>query len=818
MAEESDAEQGAVEGKERSGKNAADLKRIIDENEILRKRLEQDELARKEESNSIGNEEIVLLLAEVRQRLETLETRQIPMRERNEGEHFEREPEPLFVNATAREPTIPDGNNVVHARLPKGGWLKSPFEDLKYFGKTDTQNPIKFLRRFEKIATYENISEAEKLYFFGKCMRGTASSWYDVREPDNITEGKQKFIEYFWGDEQQARFRESIYTGNFSESASQSMSEYALNIAKQAKYLNPPMSEMEIIRSVKRHFSKDIAREIRPTTVKNVEEFVKLLDELDYERMRAKKSKTRDETQKTPAKERATTTKPTNVSDNVKSLASKRRDASDGTLYEKRNATWKNQRQPNVREKGQSSAWNYNKARAIKAEKPEVVELSESETEDATGREIVPYDKKFAKKSKREYALNEKTKPSAEKKSSSTKGASERRKVAAMKPIDKKLDEESDREFADDNAEDKHLAILRTREILNDVSEASDKDQSANRGKPAPYVQVVLRNIRVTALVDTGAQISAITMDLFDRLNSDAIPLRIIPIRKFLLRGAFNDKGQPIANRVQLEFKIKDREFIHEFYVVKNLSYQMILGIDFLIEQAAILECGEKNVAVRFNNAKSTDATASVTSINVIDANEAEKLLTATLNKFSDIFKDEIGQVTHYTHKIAMKTERPFKTKLYSIPDIHRDKVREHILEMESQGIIERAATQYINPLVVVVKKSGDIRLCLDAREINKKMCNDHDQPPTIDEVFRRIGSRRYFSTLDIAKAFWQIPLDDESKKYVGFMFDNQLYVFRRMPFGLKTAGASFTRAIRKALGDECDAFTIVYLGPVSPI
>jgi len=109
--------------------------------------------------------------------------------------------------------------------------------------------------------------------------------------------------------------------------------------------------------------------------------------------------------------------------------------------------------------------------------------------------------------------------------------------------------------------------------------------------------------------------------------------------------------------------------------------------------------------------------------------------------------------------------------------------VRLYIQELESKGIISKEATQYVNPLVVVVKKNGDIRLCLDARELNKQMTNDHAQPPTIVEVFRRIGRKKYFTTLDISNAFWQIPLEEDSRQYTGFLFDGQTYVFNRMPF-----------------------------------
>jgi len=180
-------------------------------------------------------------------------------------------------------------NAVLNARLPRGGWLKNPFEDIKYFGRTDRQNPIKFIKKIEKIVEYENVREVDQIYFFARCMRGAVSTWFEVREPETIDEAKELLIQHFWNEEQQAKFREEMYTGKYNANGTETMSEYALNIMKQAKCLNPPMSDREIIRCVKRHFGNNVAREIRPTTVKTVEDFVQLLDEIEIERERNKK-------------------------------------------------------------------------------------------------------------------------------------------------------------------------------------------------------------------------------------------------------------------------------------------------------------------------------------------------------------------------------------------------------------------------------------------------------------------------------------------------------------------------------------------------
>lgn len=202
-------------------------------------------------------------------------------------------------------------------------------------------------------------------------------------------------------------------------------------------------------------------------------------------------------------------------------------------------------------------------------------------------------------------------------------------------------------------------------------------------------------------------------------------------------------------------------------------------------------------------------------SVNVITVGGANAELERILEKHEWVFRGEIGRVNNYKHVIHVTSKAPFKSKTYPVANIHCERVKEHLFDLEKTDIIERTATPYINPLVVVVKKTGEIRLCLDAREINKHMENDHGQPPTIDEIFRRIGSRRFFSTLDVTKAFWQIPLREQDRKYMGFKFDNQSYVFKRLPFGLKTAGSSFTCAIVKTLGDDCDSFAIIYLDDI---
>ena len=88
----------------------------------------------------------------------------------------------------------------------------------------------------------------------------------------------------------------------------------------------------------------------------------------------------------------------------------------------------------------------------------------------------------------------------------------------------------------------------------------------------------------------------------------------------------------------------------------------------------------------------------------------------------------------------------------------------------------------------------------MDARFLNKIIASDNESPPRIEELVQKHEGAMFFSTTDLVKGYWQILLTEESRKYTAFLYKGQLYQFRRVPFGIKTAGAGFIRALERAL------------------
>lgn len=547
--------------------------------------------------------------------------------------------------------------------------------------------------------------------------------------------------------------------------------------------LTSPMAEQEIVASLARHFDDSIARELRPAWVKSVEQMTEILHHLETEKRIRKDARKRIESEVTEKKKEES-----KKSGNGKFLAITTGQGEDNA-DRRGNPKYYGRSYRNSDDKYRRRELRYDRNRTADRENEEAT------SSDDAGKKPTIKKKETKRTSTKDKSLSQKVSEGKE------TDRRNRTKIAAIQ-VKEELEEA---ETSDDQLS---ISIVRTEEIIKNLDELCKERQSSHK-KPEPFVKVKLGPCRVRALIDTGAQISMVTKNLYEKLRTNGVNMTEIPITKFPVRGAFSDKGEIIAYKIFVEMEIENKKFNGEFYIAKKLPYQMLLGIEFLTAHRAVIDCATNHIGLQLKEE------TKVMVIKELNLQDAKQTLDELMFKYNELFSEEIGCVKHYQHKIELTTNAPFKAKTYPIPEIHRDKVLKHIGELEIAEIIEKAATQYINPLVAVIKKTGEIRLCLDARELNKRMVNDHAQPPTIDEVFRRIGHKKYFSTLDVTKAFWQIPLEETSKKYTGFMVANQSYVFRRMPFGLKTAGASFTRAMNLAMEEEEFNFMIIYLDDI---
>lgn len=118
-----------------------------------------------------------------------------------------------------------------------------------------------------------------------------------------------------------------------------------------------------------------------------------------------------------------------------------------------------------------------------------------------------------------------------------------------------------------------------------------------------------------------------------------------------------------------------------------------------------------------------------------------------------------------------MINNRPFVRRSYPIPLAYRNAVDQEIEAMLEAGVIERSNSPYCNPLRVVRKKDGCVRLCLDARSLNDIIEGDNESPPFIAELMQKHHGTEFFTTLDMTHGYWQIELAEESRPYTAWEY-----------------------------------------------
>ena len=167
------------------------------------------------------------------------------------------------------------------------------------------------------------------------------------------------------------------------------------------------------------------------------------------------------------------------------------------------------------------------------------------------------------------------------------------------------------------------------------------------------------------------------------------------------------------------------------------------------------------------------------------------------------------------SHKINTGRSTPIKQRPRRLPYAYRDEAEQQIQEMLANGIITPSVSPWSSPIVLVRKKNGDLRFCVDYRKLNQITVNDSHPLPLISDLLDSVKDAKYFSLLDLRSGYWQIPVAQEDRAKTAFVTQNGLYEFTRMPFGLKTAPATFQRAIEVILAGLTFEICLCYLDDV---
>lgn len=197
---------------------------------------------------------------------------------------------------------------------------------------------------------------------------------------------------------------------------------------------------------------------------------------------------------------------------------------------------------------------------------------------------------------------------------------------------------------------------------------------------------------------------------------------------------------------------------------------------------------------------------------------DESQMLFQLLSDFSDIFSTgemDLGCLKGVKHHINTGNATPVKQKFRRTPLGFQDQEKEHLQKLLDTGVITPSSSEWASAPVLVKKKDGSVRYCIDFRDLNSRTVKDCYPLPLIADCMDVLYGTTFFSTLDLAMGYYQIEIDENSRNKTAFLTKYGLFEHQRMAFGLCNAPATFQRAMGLVLRGMDWEELLVYLDDI---
>lgn len=321
-----------------------------------------------------------------------------------------------------------------------------------------------------------------------------------------------------------------------------------------------------------------------------------------------------------------------------------------------------------------------------------------------------------------------------------------------------------------------------------------------------PHTQIVIRGKTYTGLVDTGCAICIIGARAYGTFTSKKSEVRKTDVQLTTADG----NPQPAMGSVTLPVHYKNRTKNIKFLLCPSIKKDFILGVEFLKAfNVKITATEEAEIQLSQMETARTQQ--------IQDEQDLKPEQLAKLNRIKKLFEDisyekkGLGKTHLIEHKI-ITTGEPIRQKPYPLSPAREKLVKDEIDEMLRLKVIKPVRSPWCNPVVVVTKKDGSPRVCLDSRRLNEVTRKNRYPAPSSQRILDNLGKSKYLTSIDLSKAYWQIPLEEASKCKTAFAIPGKgSFCYERMPFGICNASADLAALMDMIFGEEYDRRVFAY-------
>lgn len=338
-----------------------------------------------------------------------------------------------------------------------------------------------------------------------------------------------------------------------------------------------------------------------------------------------------------------------------------------------------------------------------------------------------------------------------------------------------------------------------------------------------PFINIKLFNKIFSVLLDSGASVSVVGKDglIFIKdfnLQVDKSDLQNITTAD----GAL----QTVTGVVNLPICLGNSCQIIKALVVPTLQHAFILGSDFARKFEILIDfkndswvvqskLSNENIALLSNHTSvcpmgNNSQLISLERLSCVEQSVANEII----NSFTVISSEiKLGRTNKIVMNIDTGDAKPFKKKQYVLSPYMLKILNSELDEMLKLGVVEPSNSPWCSPVLLVKKKNGEHRFCFDGRALNEVTKHDSYPLPQVDRILNMLRDAKFISSIDLRKAFWQIPLDESSKEKTAFSVTGRgLFHFNVMPFGLCNAAQTQQRLVDTLFGPKYENKIHTYL------
>jgi len=279
------------------------------------------------------------------------------------------------------------------------------------------------------------------------------------------------------------------------------------------------------------------------------------------------------------------------------------------------------------------------------------------------------------------------------------------------------------------------------------------------------------------------------------------------PVRIFDTMGRAKDQMFPLLLTNYAKFPIK-------IYENETLGH-----IEPVLQNTVKEETNNQITNLSNNSARNKRPLLSLFELNDMNLTSHQmEQLKATLTRYESAFsKDEydLGHLTIGQHKINTGDHQPVRQRAYRVPQVQKENLKNHIEKMLQQGIIRPSSSPFASPCVLVAKKDGSTRFCVDYRKLNQITYPQFQPLPYLEQITESLHGAKYLTTLDLQAGYHQIDVAEEDQHKTAFITPFGCYEFLRLPFGLSNSPATFVAALDIVLAGLQYVDCIAYLDDI---